>query len=514
MFATLHKISVGIAAAAMLLLSSSCLDQKPASSIPPEEAMQRAEDAEQTLIGIYASLKSSALFSGLLTILPDLQADLVYAVDGYSNTYGNIWQWDLRSTTTEIESVYAALYQTISRCNFYLDCIGGVMASVTDDATLDILDGYTGEVYCIRALCYSKLIECFCKAYDPATAASTPGVVLRTKYFTPEPVRRATLADSYDRVLADLSEAERLLPEEEDAPSNVYLSLAAAYALHARVALAMRDWETAADYATKVIGNKKFALASVSKATYASSMDDFFYMWAYDAGEEIIWRLGFTTTSYGGALGTVFLNFTRDYTYYYPDFVPAAWVVNGLYGSADGRYSAYFAGAESNVVIGYDHGLSWPLLVKYWGNRNFTGINIYQVSMPKPFRLAEQYLIRAEAYCRLKRFGEANRDLTALRTQRGVSALNVTSSNWLRLLSEERVRELYMEGFRLGDLKRWGAEIADSEGYSIVRTPQSNSLAEGSSLKVRCDDPRFVWPIPQSELDAPGAEIEPNDSNN
>lgn len=102
MFATLHKTSVGIAAAAMLLLSSSCLDQKPASSIPPEEAMQRAEDAEQTLIGIYASLKSSALFSGLLTILPDLQADLVYAVDGYSNTYGNIWQWDLRSTTTEI----------------------------------------------------------------------------------------------------------------------------------------------------------------------------------------------------------------------------------------------------------------------------------------------------------------------------------------------------------------------------------------------------------------------------
>ena len=71
-----------------------------------------------------------------------------------------------------------------------------------------------------------------------------------------------------------------------------------------------------------------------------------------------------------------------------------------------------------------------------------------------------------------------------------------------------------MEGFRLGDLKRWGAEIADSEGYSIVRMPQSNSLAEGSSLKVRYDDPRFVWPIPQSELDAPGAEIEPNDSNN
>ena len=220
MFAIFHKVTVGIAVAAMLL-SSSCLDQKPESSIPPEQAMKRAEDAEQTLIGIYASLKSNALFSGLLTLLPDIQADLVYAVEGYSNTYGNVWQWDIRSTTPETESVYAALYQTISRCNFYLDCIGGVMAAVTDDATLDTLDGFTGEVYCIRALCYSKLIECFCKAYDPATAASAPGVVLRTKYFTPEPIRRATLADSYDLVLADLHKAEELLSEEDDAASNV-----------------------------------------------------------------------------------------------------------------------------------------------------------------------------------------------------------------------------------------------------------------------------------------------------
>lgn len=509
----LHKLGLTIAAAAMLLLSPSCLKQEPESSIATGEAMKTADDAEQTLLGIYASLKSSSLFSGLLTQLPDLQADLVYAVDGYSNTYGSIWQWDIRSTTSETESVYAALYLTISRCNFYLDCIDAVVASLTDDETIDILESYTGEVYCIRALCYSKLIECFCKAYDPDTAASTPGVVLRTKYFTAEPIRRSTLAESYELVLEDLGRAEARLSEEDDAASNVYLSLAAAQALHARVALNMRDWATAESYATKVIENDNFALSSVSRTSYVSSMDDFFYLWAYDAGTEIIWRVGFTTTSYGGALGSIFLNFTRDYYYYYPDYVPASWVVNGLYDSADGRYSAYFAGTESNVNIGYDHGLVWPLLVKYWGNRSFTSVYIYQVSMPKPFRLAEQYLIRAEAYCRQNRFSEANKDLTALRTQRGVGSLNVTASNWLTAISEERVRELYMEGFRLNDLKRWGAEIADSDGYSFVRTPQSNSLDEGSSLKVRYDDPLFVWPIPQSELDAPGADIEPNESN-
>ena len=38
-----------------------CLDKEPSSAIPENEAMQTFEDAEQTVTGIYAMLKSSAL---------------------------------------------------------------------------------------------------------------------------------------------------------------------------------------------------------------------------------------------------------------------------------------------------------------------------------------------------------------------------------------------------------------------------------------------------------------------
>ena len=86
----------------------SCLDKVPSSAIPEKEAMMTFEDAEQTVTGIYALLKSSALYSGYLTLLPDIQSDLVYAVDGYTNVYGSFWQWDIRPTNSEIESVYAA----------------------------------------------------------------------------------------------------------------------------------------------------------------------------------------------------------------------------------------------------------------------------------------------------------------------------------------------------------------------------------------------------------------------
>lgn len=173
------------------LCAVSCLDKVPQSAIPQQQAMQTFDDAEQTVTGIYSLLKSSALYSGYLTILPDLQTDLVYAVDGYSNTYGNFWLWTIRSTTSEIESVYASLYQIIANCNFYLDYVPRVVAATTDEAKLTDLNTYTGEVYAIRALAYSELLKCYCKAYKPETAERELGVVLRTTTLDKQPLPRA-----------------------------------------------------------------------------------------------------------------------------------------------------------------------------------------------------------------------------------------------------------------------------------------------------------------------------------
>lgn len=506
----LKHISSGLLTLLVLVGATSCLEKYPRQAIPEDEAMQTFNDAEQHLIGIYASLKSSYLFSGHLTVLPDIQTDLVYAAEGNSNTFGDFWQWKVRSTSAEIEAVYGALYSVIGNCNFYLDCIDEVRRNTTDDDALSDLDAYTGEVHAIRALCYSKLIECFCKAYDPATASDELGVRLRTKYFEPEPVRRASLFDSYKLVLDDLARAEELLPDEDDenVANSAFFTLAAAQALHARVALYMQDWDTAIEYSSKVIDDWDFTLASARTQYLSDGTTYFDYMWFYDASPEVIWRIGFTATSYGGALGTVFLNFTRDYTYFYPDYVPAQWALNA-YDSNDLRKAAYFGDASNGIVIGYSNGMQWPLLVKYYGNRNLIQNRIFHVSMPKPFRLAEQYLIRAEAYCRTAapNFSAAAKDLTTLRQSRfqAGGAVNLAQDNWQTLISEERMRELYMEGFRLHDLKRWN--------MGFERTPQSYAQTEGSSLKVEAGDPLFVWPIPQHEIEAPGSELLPNDSN-
>ena len=505
----MQKIKIFLVAL-MAFASVGCLDKVPGSAIPQDQAMQTFDDAEQTVTGIYSLFKSGALYSGLLTILPDLQADFVYAVDGYSNTYGDIWQWKIRSTNSEIEAVYASLYQVISNCNFYLDKIEGVMAATTDDTKLQTLDIYTGEVYAIRALCYSELIKCYCKAYDPATAKDELGVVVRTTTIDPQPLPRASLYDSYQQVLEDLAAAERLLDEDNDAYSSAFITRAMAYALHARVALYMQDWQSAIHYTTELIDSNNFALSS-AVTVYTDGMTFFDYMWNYDVATEIIWRIGFTTTSYGGALGQQFLGFNNDYTYYYPDYVPAEWVLN-LYSDSDMRYGSYFY----TLPTGYNHGLQWPLLVKYYGNQDFiNNAYIYHVVMPKPFRLAEQYLIRAEAYCRqaTPNYSAASKDLSTLRAARisGGGSVSLTADNFIDQIADERVRELYMEGFRLHDIKRWGNLYRKGEGFT--RTPQSNSLSEGSSLTIKADNPLFVWPIPKHELEAPGSLVQPNESN-
>ena len=77
--------------AASLMLSS-CLDKEPGDYIPIDKGMQSVTDAEQIVNGIYNTFKGGSLYSGRLVLCPDIQADLVHAVQGNSNTYVNLWQ--------------------------------------------------------------------------------------------------------------------------------------------------------------------------------------------------------------------------------------------------------------------------------------------------------------------------------------------------------------------------------------------------------------------------------------
>ena len=122
-----------VAATVAALSTTSCLDKYPDGAIPAHKAINTLEELDQAAIGVYDAFKSGALYSGYLTLLPDIQCDLAYAVNGYTNIYGNIWRWDILSTNSEITAVYASLYNVISRANFLLEYAPRVELTLSSD---------------------------------------------------------------------------------------------------------------------------------------------------------------------------------------------------------------------------------------------------------------------------------------------------------------------------------------------------------------------------------------------
>lgn len=496
----------------VLVCTTSCLDKFPDNAVSESKAITTVEEANQAVIGIYSSFLSSSLYSGYLTLLPDVQCDLVYAVNGYSNNLGDIWRWDILATNSQIKAVYGSLYGIIGNCNFLLDNAAKLMPTLVDDDDIDELEVLCGEAYFARALAYSELVKLFCVDYKSDDDAKNQlGVALRTSYYSDQPIVRSSLYDSYQQVLSDLDKAAEYLALDEDYDPafdgylynySAFFNEYTVYALRARVALYMRYYDDAVKYSSKIIDSKMYTLSSVN-SEYSAGVSYYDLMWQNDLSTEVIWKVGFTASDHGGALGSIFFNY--DYSSYKPDYVPAKWVLD-LYSQTDGRYNAFFRTATT----GYSHGLTWPLVYKYWGNQDlYAEANLLNTSMPKVFRLSEQYLIRAEAYCNMETpdYSKAARDLSTLRAARYTSGNSVALSedNAMKVIEEERVKELFMEGFRLQDLKRWG------KGFE--REPQDQSLSNGSSLKVSADNPLFVWPIPQHEIESPGANIAPNASN-
>ena len=91
---------------------------------------------------------------------------------------------------------------------------------------------------------------------------------------------------------------------------------------------------------------------------------------------------------------------------------------------------------------------------KYKNNTNATANN-YELQVF--FRLAEQYLIRAEARAHLSDIEGALADINAIRSRAGVEPVEAsTTAEVLTLVEEERRKELFIEGqgHRWFDLKR------------------------------------------------------------
>lgn len=467
--------------------STSCdLEKYPYNAIETSQAFVTLKDAQTLNNGLYASLRG--VVYGIYQFSTDVQADVLNATLEYGNRNGAPHRWTtLLSDDYTIRDTWRYQYRTISNVNNFLQNYDKItVANATEQANLD---KYVGEAYFLRAYLYHSLVQRYAKTYDPATASTDLGVPLVLTFDITLQPTRATVAQVYEQILSDISAAEGKLANAPGVQGSPKATIDVVTALKARVLLAMRNWSGAMTAANSLISGGKYPLITAAAAYKA--------YWATDTGTESIFQLAATQPSELGNANSIYLGLNAATGKYTPDFVPEQWVID-QYETTDIRKAAYLE-QKPVYMQGADYPNTW-CINKYPGNPAlFTGATTNYQHKPKIFRIAEMYLISAEAGAQSPSTeAAALTTLNQLRTARGASVLTgLTGTALLNAVKAERSRELLCEGFRLDDLKRWKMGFTRS-------TPQNiNLIQTGTDFNLKtvtADDPKFVWGIPANDI--------------
>lgn len=502
----MKKMKYILPALAMMLTLAACsLDKEPYNSIPEEQALQSAKDYSNMRVGLYSPLRG--MNSGDVLVMQDIMGDNFNAVVGYSYTYGDLYTWGFSYESGYFSSIYANNQSLMNRANYIIDYSTPenlrAILDASEDAETDSATIYTvlGEAYFIRAYTLYNLAVAFCADYDASTADNANSGVSYSLTYHPTSASasypaRATLNETYNQIASDLAQAKQYITADGEAGS-AYVTKDVITALEARIALSKDDYATAAQKAVEVINTGNYVLASDAETIAA--------IWQSDLNVESIWQLPVPSTNeLPNTTGSHFLQYTSTSI---PDFIPSASLLS-LYSSNDYRVPAYFTTGSISTTSGStgtvymvnkypDHGGVWTAL-----GRSET---VRYMSEPKVIRIAEMYLIAAEAYARLGNVTEGAQYLNELETARieNYTERSFASADGLmQEIKNERRREMLCEGTYIFDLKRWGDGFDRDNEVQQMDLCVFPGLSNSTALSRPANTAQFTFPIPKHEIDA------------
>lgn len=253
---TRHKMNKHIfkamlcTALAVPTLVSCELDQFPETSLSTEQLWTEVTDAEKFDVGLLACLRSVA--TGGYGVVADVQSDL-FNMTSKSTAYFQVTSWQFTTVQFEGDGLWSSSYNMIANANNVInniDRLNDKVAGSKEDSTM--LKQFKADAYFARAYGYASMVTRYCKNYDAATAESTLGLPLVYTVDVLTKPNRASLAKTYEQILADLKEAETCFGENTDImPSRP--SIHTVHALRARVYLQMKRYQDAINEAKKVM---------------------------------------------------------------------------------------------------------------------------------------------------------------------------------------------------------------------------------------------------------------------
>lgn len=469
-----------------IVVAYSCenkLEITPEYSLTSDNAFETAEEYDQALIAAYSTLNDLGYYQETYGELMEL------AADGGTETEESLrneaeftdWQFGPSDGSGNVAAGWNTPYLMIARANVVSDGIDEV-----PEENEGSRDRILGQALALRALGHFDLLRLFGQTYD--RNSEELGVPLRITQSLDNPVR-STVKEVYDQILADLNEAERLLrPSTLDADPNgdgssrYRIDRLAVRAIRAKVNLYAGEYQDAIDDASSVINDGAVSLGTIG--SYPS-------VWNADnQSTEVIWSIAIVDQNEGRPTGETFF-----YVNNRMGWVPSEDVIN-LYDQVDDiRYSSFFS---DNFNISSSNGgpsrIGTTVAIKFSGrNGAIDGVNDIKL-----FRMAEMYLIRSEAQFELNQPTLAMIDLNTLRANRITNYVdeNLTGSALENAIRDERRKELWLEGHRWFDLRRWN--------LPIVRGADCDSPMESCNLSA--NNFRRIFPIPTQEIVVSGIE--------
>ena len=510
---------------AFATIFTSCDVTRLPEGTPLQEPFQDIKMAKQNRDAVYALLIGVESPNNLNSA--DIQTDLFHLTYLDNNSLKGLYTWQEQSVLDHdnINSYYAAYYQTLMQANYFIKRAEELIASAeykTTDEEKTLLKQYIGEIKIMRALAHWRLIQRFSKPWDGTTDNDKQSGIILMKQYDPlkgAKSKKATRAEVYKAMIEDLDYAIANIPDDanKDVKPAIYLTRDYAYAIKARVCLTMHDWQGAVDACNAFMDKYPINIDgdAAAKTKALSSI------WHTEDSPEILVRL--RATAQDGAVRSSLLAGSHQegysnpsdykdksrawFIYYTPYLVLEKWVVD-LYSANDIRKEVYIG---TRGFYRDDWPFKFNTLTKYSGNRALdTDKKVLEFKFGVHlFNVAEAYLIKAEALAELGKTADAADVIVKLEKSRLSSGYPDpldfgTKDEVLKEIRNERVRELVGEGFRTNDLVRWRMGFKRSEpqagglanaGDQLFGTPHAVQEV-GKDLEKEASDKMFIWEFP------------------
>ncbi|MFB9078640.1 RagB/SusD family nutrient uptake outer membrane protein [Flavobacterium procerum] len=404
-------------------------------------------------------------------------------------------------------------YRLINRCNLMIEGTNDAVAKGI--ITKAIGDNYIGQCKFLRAITHLELLTYFARPYHFTAGATHPGVPYREvgvntfEEINSESAKpRNTVAECYDKILADLNDAETLITTGSSATFSARVvgraSKWAAIAFKTRLYLQKRDWPNVLVEGAKL--NGAFALTVDPYAPFQGTTTP-----APSNSESIfsIQHSGISNPTVNGALAPILKD--RALVCISPIlWRDPQWLTNDKR-REDGKFIYTASG------------------IKY--TNKYTDVTNRSDAAPV-IRYAEVVLNMAEANARLGNSATAltllnsvrDRSLATPATQSYTAASYVTNADLVALILKERRIEFLQEGRRWTDIHRLiddpiasvathgiPAKVASGTVPATAFVLGNGYVVTTALAAIPSTDYKFLWPLPQLEMNTnPGLGQNPD----